>query len=92
MHDLEPLSSYEIQSKSDINNLAKAIKDEICNRYKVWKYHIQQSDKLRILNLVKPSLHFESYLSSVRNVKHRQAVTRFRISAHRFLVEVDRYH
>jgi hypothetical protein len=27
------------------------------------------------------------FMSSVRNVKHRQAVTRFRISAHRFPVE-----
>jgi hypothetical protein len=58
MCDFEPLSSYEIQSKSDINNLAKAIK------------------------LIKPSWHVESYLSSVKNVKHRQADTRFRISAH----------
>ena len=67
MCDFEPLSSYEIQSKSDINNLAKAIK------------------------LIKPSWHVESYLSSsVKNVKHRQAVTRFRISAHRFPVEVGR--
>ena len=56
-----------------------------------YKDLIQQCNKLRILNLVKPSLDFESYLSSVRNVKHRQAVTRFRISAHRFPVEVGRY-
>jgi hypothetical protein len=92
MCDFEPLSSYEIQSKSDINNLAKAIKDELCNRYNtIWKDQIQQCNKLRILNLVKPSWHVESYLSSVRNVKHRQAVTRFRISAHRFPVEVGRY-
>ena len=40
-------------------------------------HQIQQCNKLRILNLVKPSWHVESYLSSVRNVKHRQAVTRF---------------
>ena len=92
MCNFEPLSSYEIQSKSDINNLAKAIKDELCNRYNtIWKDQIQQCNKLRILNLVKPSWHVESYLSSVRNVKHRQAVTRFRISAHRFPVEVGRY-
>ena len=47
--------------------------------------------QITLLNLAKPSLDFvKSYLSAVRNVKHRQAVTRFRISAHRFPVEAGR--
>jgi hypothetical protein len=90
--DFESLNSYEIQSKSDINNWAKVVKGELGTRYNtIRKDQIQQFNKLRILNLVKPSLYFESYLSSVRNVKHRQAVTRFRIYAHRFPVEAGRY-
>ncbi len=37
------------------------------------------------------SIEFESYLSQVKIVKHRQAVTRFRISAHRLPIETGRY-
>jgi hypothetical protein len=48
--------------------------------------------QITLLNLAKPNLDFvKSYLSAVRNVKYRQAVTRFRISAHRFPVEAGRY-
>ena len=44
----------------------------------------------QILSLVKPSLEFESYVftPSRFNVKYRQAVTRFRMSAHRFRVKL----
>ena len=34
---------------------------------------------------------FEHYLSQVQNVKHRQAVTKLRISAHKLPVETGRY-
>ena len=49
----------------------------------MWKVQIQQLSKLQVFKLVKPSIEFESYLSQVKIVKHRQAVTRFRISAHK---------
>lgn len=39
------------------------------------------------LKLVIPSWGLESNLSMVKNVKPHEAVTRFRISAHRFSVE-----
>ena len=68
------------------------IRNELCKRYNtIWKDQTQQCSKLRILNLVKPHLEFESYLSRVKNVKHCQVVTRFRISAHKFPIEVGRY-
>ena len=42
-------------------------------------------------NSVKPGIEFESYLSQHKIVKHRTAVTRFRISAHKFPIETGRY-
>ena len=51
----------------------------------------QQYRKLQVFKLVKPSIEFEKYLSQVKIVKHRQAKTRFRISAHRLLIETGRY-
>ena len=37
------------------------------------------------------NFNFECYLSQVQNVKHRQAVTKLRISAHKLPVETGRY-
>ena len=73
MCNFEPLNNHELQC-NDINNLVKAIKHEIRERYKIWKDQIQQCNKLQLLSLVKPSLELESYLHTVKNVKHRQAV------------------
>ena len=54
MCNFESLNSHELQS-NDINNLVKAIKHELCERYnKIWKDQIQQCNKLRLLSLVKP--------------------------------------
>ena len=43
------------------------------------------------MNLVKSRIYLEKYLSRISNVKHRQAVTRFRTSAHKYPVESGRY-
>ncbi len=55
------------------------------------KNQIQQLSKLQVFNHVKPGIEFESYLSQVKIVKHRQAVTRFRTSAHRLPIETGGY-
>ena len=57
----------------------------------MWKDQIQRLSKLQVFKHVKPSIEFESYLSQVKIVKHRQAVTRFRISAHRLAIETGQY-
>ena len=43
------------------------------------------------MNLVKSRIYLEKYLSRISNVKHHQAVTRFRTSAHKYPVESGRY-
>jgi hypothetical protein len=92
MCNFNPLKNTTIWKKSDINNVVKSIKNELCERFNImWKVQIQQLSKLQVFNLVKPSIEFESYLSQVKIVKHRQAVTRFRISAHKLPIETGRY-
>ena len=46
--------------------------------------------KLRTFRLFKKSFSQEKYLLEIKNFKHRQAVTRIRISAHRMPVETGR--
>ena len=92
MCNFNPLKNTTIWKKSDINNVVKSIKNELCERFNImWKVQIQQLSKLQVFNLVKPSIEFESYLSQVKIVKHRQAVTRFRISAHKLPIETGRH-
>ena len=57
----------------------------------IWNDQIQQFNKLQVFKLIKPDIEFESYLTQVKNVKHRQAVPRFRISAHKLPIETGRY-
>ena len=92
MCNLKPLKDLVITSTSNIRLLAKYLKSELYKQYNItWRDQIQQCSKLRTLNLVKPRIGFENYLSRISNVKHRQAVTRLRISAHKFPVESGRY-
>ena len=86
------LKNTAIWKESDINNVAKGIKNDLCEKFTItWKDQIQQYRKLQVFKLVKPSIGFEKYLSQVKIVKHRQAMTRFRISAHRLPIETRRY-
>ena len=86
------LKNAAIWKESDINNVAKSIKNDLCEKFTItWKDQIQQYRKLQVFKLVKPSIQFEKYLSQVKIVKHHQAMTRFRISAHRLPIETGRY-
>ena len=56
MCNFNPLKNTTIWKKSDINNLVKSIKNELCERYNImWKVQIQQLSKLQVFNLVKLS-------------------------------------
>ena len=59
-----------------------------------WKEQIQQGGnqgKLRTFKVFKTNFHFEKYITKVSNFKHRQAVTKLRISSHKLPVETGRY-
>ena len=54
---------------------------------------IQQQEnqgKLRTFKKFKTNLNFEEYLNEISNIKHRQVVTKLRISSHRLPVESGR--
>ena len=62
--------------------------------FKFWKDQVYQSGengKLKIYKNIKMNISFENYLLGIQNFKHRQAVTRLRVSAHRLPVETGRY-
>ena len=79
-----------------LKNFCHYLKHELKNFYiNYWKEQIQQGgnrDKLRTFKKIKTSLDPEKYIFEVNNIKHRQAVTKLRISAHRLPVEVGRYN
>ena len=47
--------------------------------------------KLRTLKLFKSEFKLEQYISQSQNIKHTQALFRFRISSHNLHIETDRY-
>ena len=56
-----------------------------------WWDKIQLESKMRIFTQFKSHFEFEDYLN-ISNVKHRKAMTRLRISAHRLAIERGRYN
>ena len=63
------LKNTAIWEESDINNVAKSIKNDLCEKFTItWKDQIQQYRKLQVFKLVKPSIEFEKYLSQVVNL------------------------
>ena len=47
---------------------------------------------LRKFEISKVNWNFEQYLTEISKLKHRQAVTKLRISAHRLPIESGRYN
>ena len=78
--------------------VSKHVKTKLNNHFsKICMSNIQQSDesgnggKSRTYRKVKFLACFENYLSTISILKHRQAVTRLRLSAHKLPVESGRY-
>ena len=47
--------------------------------------------KLRTYNLFKKELGFEPYITCIKNVNHRKALSKFRLSNHQLMIEVGRH-
>ena len=52
---------------------------------------IKNSSKLKLYSLLKTETGTESYLLDIKNVKHRQALTRPRLSSHLLTIETGRH-
>ena len=93
--DLRSLDHIYLELES-LKNLGKYIKNRLVDYFtNYWKGQFQESrsnGKLRTLVQVKNNFRFEEYLHVICNVKHRQAITKLRISAHKLPVESGRYN
>ena len=88
------LKNFIIPQK-ELENFCHCLKNILKERFvDYWKDNIQQSGnqgKLRTFKRLKINFEFEKYIAEIGNIKHRQAITKLRISAHRLPVETGRY-
>ena len=79
------LSMYIRKSMKTIKQ--KMLNDHIQN----WVSQIGNSSKLSLYNSIKHNYLQETYIDNVKNIKHRQLLTKFRISHHDLQIERGRY-
>ena len=74
------------------NRSRKLIQRDLRSKYgQYWWDKIQLESKMRTYIQFKSHFEFEDYLN-ISNVKHRKAMTKLRISAHRLAIERGRYN
>ena len=83
MKQLHLISNSNVLS-SVVDKLQKVFKEKFFNE-------IANSSKLILYNHVKEEFREEKYMHEVKYYKYRSAITKFRISAHSFLVENGRW-
>jgi hypothetical protein len=67
-----------------------SIKKKLQNNYEtLWK--INKCEKLRTYRIFKFIFGYETYISDIRNISHRNILTRFRISNYKLHIETGRY-
>ena len=75
-----------------INSSKSQIISKFTKKYsEFWKNELHYSEKLDFFKFYKHDFKEESYLSIIKKFKHRQALTKFRISNHILLIETGRY-
>ena len=86
------LDRFKLSDMSDIFGNKKKIR-KLCheNYDKYWILGIGESPKAISYKKFKTTVYLETYLSYVVNVKHRIALTRFRLSNHNLLIEKGRH-
>ena len=75
-------------SKLQLNMVIQTVYDQFCQN---WYSELALSSKLDILKTLNKCFNFEKYLSCLNIEKHRIALTRFRCSAHKLMIEEGRY-
>ena len=53
--------------------------------------NLKNSSKLKLYSHIKTNIGVEKYLFNLHNFKHRQALTKLRLSSHRLQIEIDRH-
>ena len=57
-----------------------------------WKVRLEESSKLEFYREAKPDYELEKYLFLVKDRRHKSALTKLRINAHKLHIETGRYH
>ena len=79
------LKNFIIPQK-ELENFCHCLKNILKERFvDYWKDNIQ--GKLRTFKRLKINFEFKKYIAEIGNIKHRQAITKLRISAHRLPVK-----
>ncbi|MEW8546880.1 MAG: reverse transcriptase family protein, partial [Candidatus Thiodiazotropha sp.] len=75
-------------TKMQLNMVIQCVYDQYCQS---WYESINSSSKLETLKCLNKVFGFEKYLSCITVDGHRIALTRFRCSAHKLMIEEGRY-
>ena len=92
---------YEYHKHGRITEKTNAVSHEILKQQtrrklqyqymnNTWKLRLEESSKLEFYREVKTDYEFERYLSWVKDRRHKSALTKFRISAHKLHIETGR--
>ena len=86
------LNKFELNA-NDLHERSKLVVKRICddNYDRYWSGAVNESPKALSYIFFKNSVSFEKYLSQVKNISHRKAMTRFRLSNHSLLIEKGRH-
>jgi hypothetical protein len=70
-----------------------SIKKKLQNNYEtlIWKINLNKCEKLRTYRKFKFIFRYETYISDIRNISHRNILTCFRTSNHKLHIETGRY-
>ena len=95
MKDFEKFSNSSDESTNTRRNFCHYLNVTLNSEFtSYWKDQVLQngdSGKLKEYKKLKVNVGTEKYFLEFKNFKYRQAVTRLRVSAHRFPVEIGRY-
>ena len=74
-----------------VRNLKKNLQALYTNVWKSERLNFQTDSKLDLFTALKKDFGISDYLRSLTISPHRMAITKFRVSAHRFPIEIGRY-
>ena len=77
-----------LERRSPANMLIKRLIDQF---HQTSMESINNSSRMKVLSLLKQTPGTEAYLEKVKNARHRQAMSRLRLSSHQLEVERGRY-
>ena len=82
------LDKFDLNA-NDLCKKSKFALEKICNNNydRYWSRVVNESPKALSYALFKNNVHFEKYLSQVRNIRYRKAMSHFRLSNHSLLIE-----